>query len=147
MNVLSHIFVLLRKKCVLYTKVCNKIVRTYARGYFTAKLVLRNDLKGDDNLLDGRIQEFGEWTEFFVNSASGRKKTRRVETDDSPNSASERNSVFGFRRDSASRRVVGLPLFTNHSPFVTFKRQFPSFLRKFKLGKFKPRKFTKPQKL
>ena len=55
MNVLSHIFVLLRKKCVLYTKVCNKIVRTYARGYFTAKLVLRNDLKGDDNLLDGRI--------------------------------------------------------------------------------------------
>ena len=55
MNVLSHTFVLLRKKCVLYTKVCNKIVRTYARGYFTAKLVLRNDLKGDDNLLDGRI--------------------------------------------------------------------------------------------
>ena len=44
-----------------------------------------------------------------MNSASGRKKTRRVETDDSPNSASERNSVFGFRRDSASRRVVGLP--------------------------------------
>ena len=44
-----------------------------------------------------------------MNSASERKKTRRVETDDSPNSASERNSVFGFRRDSASRRVVGLP--------------------------------------
>ena len=44
MNVLSYIFIL--RKCVLYTEVRTKIVRTYARGYCTAKLVLIADLKG-----------------------------------------------------------------------------------------------------